>query len=137
MAERVDEGAIFDVARFDVPENTSVAELELLGYRELAALFWRSAAVLATSEALPPPIAVAWSREKSSRRKYRALCAVPPDVDAAELDRRLRAFGGGYFGMPLAVMLHGRHFIYAPPETPASARSEQTPVPRVSLPAAE
>jgi len=137
MAERVDEGAIFDVARFDVPENTSVADLELLGYRELAALFWRNAAVLAINEALPAPIAVAWSGEKSSRRKYRALCTLPPDVGAAELERRLRAFGGGYFGMPLTVMLHGRHFTYAPPEPRDDAVKQQAPEPRISLPAAE
>ena len=136
MAERVDEGPIFDVARFDVPENASVAELELLGYRELARLFWRNAATLATKDAPPPPTGETWSGEKSSRRKYRALCAIPSSIDAADLDRRLRAFGGGYFGMPLTMTLHGRRFVYAP-EPAADVRNGQTSAPRVSLPAAE
>ena len=135
MAERVDEGAIFDVARFEVPENASVAELELLGYRELAALFWRNAGALARDETLPAPIATSWSGEKSSRRKYRALCNISPGIHADELDRRLRAFGGGYFGMPLTLTLHGHRFVYAPAHA-ADAKTEPA-APRVSLPAAE
>jgi len=134
MVERVDEGAIFDVARFEVPANASVAELELLGYRELAALFWRNAGALARDETLPAPIATGWSGEKSSRRKYRALCAVPPNVSADELERRLQAFGGGYFGMPLTLTLHGHRFVYAP-EPAAETKPEAAP--KVSLPAAE
>ena len=136
MAERVDEGEIFDVTRFDVPPQTSVADLELLGYHELARLFWRNAAALARDAALPTPIAAAWSGEKSSRRKYRALCAIPADIDAGDLDRRLKAFGGGYFGMPLTVTLHGQSFVYAVPEVPAQEQVSLAE-PRVSLPAAE
>jgi hypothetical protein len=129
MVPRVDEGAIFDVGLFDVPPGTGVADLEWRSFRELALLFWRNAERLACDEDLPAPLPLAWSGEKSSRRKYRALCELPPDIGEDELGRRLAAFGGGYFGIRPAVTLHGARFVLASPEIGAisAAASPQIP----------
>ncbi len=118
MLERVDEGPIFDVGLFDVPPETTTLALEIKAYQELARLFWRNAGRLATAPDLPAAIGVAWSVGKSTKAKYRALCAVPPDIGAEELRRRLLAFGNDSLGIGLTVTLHGVTFAYRP-EGPA------------------
>jgi methionyl-tRNA formyltransferase len=115
MVERVDEGPIIDVITFEVPCGTTVLGLEILSYRELARLFWRNAARLALDPGPPEALPIAWSGEKSSKSKYRALCAVPLDADEAEVKRRIAAFGGAGFGISLTVTLHGAQFAYAAP----------------------
>ncbi len=55
-----------------------------------------------------------WSGQKSSRAKYRALCAIPPDIPPDELRRRLLAFGNDSLGIGLTVTLHGVTFAYRP-----------------------
>ena len=117
MVERVDEGPIFDVITFDVPCDSTVLDLEILSYRELARLFWRNAGRLAIDAAPPETLPIAWSGEKSTRAKYQALCTVTPDIDEAELRRRVAAFGGECFGISLKLTLHGVPFVHvAPPE---------------------
>jgi methionyl-tRNA formyltransferase len=116
MVERVDEGPIFDVISFDVPECAGVLEIETRSYRELARLFWRNAARLARDATAPEALSVRWSGPKTTRSRYRELATVSPEIEAGELERRVRAFGGNYFGMPLTVTLHGKAFAYAAPE---------------------
>ena len=48
MAERVDSGAIVDVATFPLPVGIGVTELESLAYTHLAQQFWKLAPTLAT-----------------------------------------------------------------------------------------
>ena len=126
MAEKVDAGPIVDVSRFDVPPCASVAALELRSYQELAFRFWQLSPVLANREDPLPALPVSWSSEKSSRRSYAALCAIPPDISAAELDRRIGAFGEGYFGLTPTVTLHGHRFQYVP-ERPVPLAETSTP----------
>ena len=118
MSERVDSGPIIDVARFPIPADISVLGLEGLAYAHLAQLFWRMARSLATDPEPPPTLAIKWGGRKYSRRDYRAICDIPPDIPKDELDRRLRVFGGNHFGICPTVNLHGIEFrAVLPPAT--------------------
>lgn len=110
MAERVDAGPIVACELFDLPHAIGVEALELMAYRALAQLFWILAEPLAAESQALPPLPIAWAPEKSSRRRYEALCAIPPDIAKDDLDRRVAAFGGGYFGVSPTVTLHGHTF---------------------------
>jgi methionyl-tRNA formyltransferase len=110
MVEQVDAGPIVDVALFPVPAEISVLGLEGLAYAHLAQLFWRMAKSLATDAAPPPPRPVKWGRRKCTRRAYRALCDIPFDLAKDEFDRRIKIFGGNYFGVTPTIHLHGVEF---------------------------
>ena len=106
----VDAGAIIDLALFPVPPNTSVFGLEGMAYARLAFLFWRMARELACDVLLPRALSVAWGRRKYSRRNYLSMCEIPIDISKDELDRRMRVFGGNYFGVTPSIKLHGIEF---------------------------
>jgi methionyl-tRNA formyltransferase len=112
MAVKVDAGPIVGVGRFAIPPNTSVLELERLAFVEVARLFWRLVPALATQEDPLPPLSIQWGGRKSTRKKYRALCNIPPDISKDELDRRMQAFGAVHFGIHPTVTLHGHRFRY-------------------------
>jgi methionyl-tRNA formyltransferase len=114
MAAKVDAGPIVAVERFAIPPATGVLELEQLAYVALARLLWRLAPALATQSEPLPALPVPWGGRKTSRKLYRALCDMPPDIGKDELERRLRAFGAGHFGIHPTVTLHGRRFRYEP-----------------------
>jgi methionyl-tRNA formyltransferase len=116
MVEQVDAGPIIDVAFFPVPADISVFGLEGLAYAHLAQLFWRKAKSLATDAAPPPTLPIEWGSRKYSRRTYRAICDIPLDIPKAELDRRIKVFGGNHFGITPTIHLHGIEFrAVAPP----------------------
>jgi methionyl-tRNA formyltransferase len=110
MVEKVDAGPIIDLALFPIPPNTSVFGLEGMTYARLAFLFWRMARELACDPSLPPALPVHWSNRKYSRRNYLAMCEIPLDISKNELDRRMRVFGGNYFGVAPTIKLHGVEF---------------------------
>jgi methionyl-tRNA formyltransferase len=110
MIEQVDAGPIVDVALFPIPADMAVLALEGLAYAHLAQLFWRMARILATDPEPPPPLPIRWGAKKYSRRDYRAICDITPDIPKDELDRRLRVFGGNHFGMSPTINLHGIEF---------------------------
>ena len=56
------------------------------------------------------PIAERWSGRKTCRRDYDRMTDLPPDIDAAEFDRRLRSFGEDP-ETRITVTLHGRRFV--------------------------
>lgn len=117
MVERVDEGAIVDVARFPIPPDISVLGLEGIAYAHLAQLFWRMARWLATDAGTPATLPVEWGHKKYSRRAYRALCDIPLDIESRELERRMQVFGGNHFGMSPTIRLHGVEFRAVLPQT--------------------
>jgi methionyl-tRNA formyltransferase len=121
MVEQVDAGPIVDVAVFPIPADMAVLALEGLAYAHLAQLFWRMARVLATDPEPPPPLPIRWGARKYSRRDYRAICDITPDIPKDELDRRLRVFGGNHFGMSPTIKLHGIEFRAV---LPAAAQTE-------------
>ena len=116
MVERVDSGPIVGVEWFAVPPGTTVYNLECLAYVALARLYWLLAKHLATECTPLPEIGAQWSGRKSSRRSYAEMCTISPDISKEELDRRVRAFGGEYFGISHTVELHGHTFRLVKPE---------------------
>jgi hypothetical protein len=110
MVEKVDAGAIIDLALFPIPPDTSVFGLEGMAYARLAFLFWRMARELACDASLPAALSVEWGNRKYSRSNYRALCEIPLDISKSEFDRRMRVFGGNYFGVTPTIKIHGVEF---------------------------
>ncbi len=109
MTPRVDDGSIIDVEWFDVAVGTT--SMQLLAEANKAALrvLARVAPLLDRPGALAAHPDWRWSGVKHSRADFRAMCRVPPDVTAAEFERRVRAFDvPGYDN--LSVVLHGRTF---------------------------
>lgn len=122
MVEKVDAGPIVDLALFPIPADTSVFGLEGMAYARLAFLFWRMARELACYPTLPEALPVEWGKRKYSRRNYLSMCEIPLDISKSELDRRMRIFGGNYFGVAPTVKLHGIEFrAVVPPDLAAEA----------------
>jgi methionyl-tRNA formyltransferase len=110
MVERVDAGPIVAVGRFEVAGGTSLEALEMGAYEQLARLFWDLSPALATEEAPLPVLPIAWGRGRSTRRSTEAMCTIAPDIGAAELHRRIAAFGHSPLGLRPTVTLHGYRF---------------------------
>jgi methionyl-tRNA formyltransferase len=109
MRPRVDSGPIVGVEWFDMPPVPQLSQLERLTYDAAVALFSRLGPLLATSASPLPAIDEVWSGRKSTQRDFDAMCALPPNIDATEFDRRTRAFADGLQGS-LYVTIHGRKF---------------------------
>jgi methionyl-tRNA formyltransferase len=126
MIERVDAGPIVDVASFPIPPHISVLGLEGLAYANLALLFWRMATWMASDPAPLPTLPIEWGSKKYSRRDYREMCEIPLEIPKHELERRIRIFGGGHFGMSPAINLHGIEFraVVSPPLAPDGEPTE-------------
>ena len=114
MVERVDAGPIVAFERFSVPAGSSVHDFEGKAYTALARLFWELAPALATCNEPLAELDEPWGQVKSSRRMLEAICAIQPDIDPTELDRRIFAFGNSPFGVAPTVTLHGRRFRLVP-----------------------
>jgi methionyl-tRNA formyltransferase len=109
MLPKVDSGSIVGVEWFDMPPQPRLSQLEGLTFDAAVRLFSRLGPALATSAAPLAPSDTAWSGRKSTQRDFDALCRIPPDITAPELERRLRAFADGLPGA-LSLTLHGHRF---------------------------
>ena len=109
MLPRVDSGAIVGVEWFDIPPQPRLSQLEGLSFEAAVRLFQRLGPRLAQSANPLPETDIRWSGWRSRQRDFDALCALAPDIDAVEFDRRVRAFADGLQGT-LYLTLHGRHF---------------------------
>jgi methionyl-tRNA formyltransferase len=107
MAPRVDSGPITGIESFLIPEGASVRDLEQIAYIRLAHLFWRKARELACQNQPLPRLPIAWSGIKSTKQMYRDHCALPAEIDADELRRRVRAFDDDFRDIPFTVTLEG------------------------------
>jgi methionyl-tRNA formyltransferase len=112
MTERVDDGPIIDIKMFNTRPGMTVTELEQLALMQLARMFWDMARIVATQSEPLTVLPVRWSGRKTTRRIFEAMCEIPADISPQELDRRVEAFGGGYFGRGLTVRLHSHPFRY-------------------------
>jgi hypothetical protein len=128
MVEKVDAGPIIDLAAFLIPPNTSVFSLEGMAYAHLAFLFWRMARQLACDPSLPPALRVQWGNRKYSRNNYLSMCDIPLDISRSEFDRRMRVFGGNYFGVTPTIKLHGVEFRAIVPPAFDAARALVPPI---------
>ncbi|HVX74019.1 MAG TPA: formyltransferase family protein [Devosia sp.] len=130
MVEAVDAGPIVAVSDFAMPEPPTLDALETLAFQHLAKLFWDLSPAL-VEEAPLAELGIAWGSRKSTRRNTEAMCAIDPDIDPAELHRRVAAFGRSPFGLTPTLTLHGYRFRLEPAaaEPTSAARRENTAVP--------
>lgn len=131
MIEAVDAGPIVAVSDFAMPEPPTLDRLETLAFQHLAKLFWDLSPAL-VGDAPLAELGIAWGPRKSTRQSTEAMCAIDPDIDPAELHRRVAAFARSPFGLTPTLTLHGYRFRLEPPEgaEPApAARTENTAVP--------
>ena len=113
MIAQVDAGPIVGVELFDIPPGTGVLALERLAFTELARLLWKLAKPLAAQAEPLQRLPIRWCGKKSTRRMYEAMCDIPPDISSEELERRMRVFGDGHFGIHPTTTVNGRRFRYA------------------------
>jgi methionyl-tRNA formyltransferase len=110
MAPRVDEGPIVGVEWFDVPPETGQMTLADLAFQATLRLFARQAPIMALSSQPMKVLDIQWSGRKTSKRDYDLMTDLAPDIGAAELARRLRAFGEDP-ETSITVTLHGHRFV--------------------------
>jgi methionyl-tRNA formyltransferase len=96
MSERVDAGPIVGVDYFPMPHEPTVARIDAMAFARLARLFWHRAKALATEPKPLPVLPILWSGRKSTLRSIAALCQIPADIAAEEMERRIAAFGESY-----------------------------------------
>lgn len=110
MRERVDTGPIVGVARFAIPPNATVQDLEMMSLTRLARLFWDLSPQIANSSEPLPHLPVSWSGRWTTQRDYHDLCQISADISQDELERRIGVFGAGHFGISPTITVHGRKF---------------------------
>jgi len=93
MEEAVDSGAIVAVTRFDIKQGAKPEDLEAESYISLFGLFGALAPQLADVATPLPERDETWSDRKYTRAEFENMCKLPPGLDAAERERRIRAFG--------------------------------------------
>ncbi|MDB5361984.1 MAG: hypothetical protein JWO51_3281 [Rhodospirillales bacterium] len=122
MAPRVDEGPIVDVQWFEMETGGGQAAYGMRAYQAAIQLMIRWAPWLINDDRPLPRSTDRWSGTKTRRADLEAMCRVTPDIDAAEFERRRRAFAEQPGGR-MSVLLHGREFHYeVPPEAPTAPR---------------
>ena len=109
MLRRVDAGRIVGVEWFDMPDLPRLSQVERLSFEAAIRLFMRLGPLLATSLAPLPHVGEQWSGWKSRQSDFDTMCALPLEIGAEELERRIRAFADGLHGA-LHVDLHGHRF---------------------------
>jgi len=109
MEPRVDRGRIIAVRRFPLQVSDTVYSLTHRCYEHIFMLFKEVMAGVLAGKPLPEP-AEQWKRVPYTRAELDALCAIKPDMDAQEIQRRVRATS--FPGMPGAyVVLGGEKFL--------------------------
>ena len=101
MLAKVDTGAVVEERRFPLLPDDSVETLKLKTMETMVAMFRDIVAVIARGDPLPRA-AVHWTRPPYTRKQLYALKVVTPDMDEAEVRRRVRAVTyPGYSGAVL------------------------------------
>lgn len=113
MTAVVDAGPIIGAVEFDVPPGARHTWIKERAYDAMIRLFLLLAPRLATSPEPLPRVSAAWGPRRCTQKAAEALCTLPHDIDAAELQRRLHAFGEAD-GLQLRMSLHGRRFVLIP-----------------------
>lgn len=128
MVESVDTGPIVAISRFSVPAGTTLYSLEVAAFQHLARLFWALTPALVADAPLPEG-GIDWVGRASTRRTTEAMCDIPLDIAASELQRRVAAFAQSPFGLTPTVTLHGYRFRLVPEDAELELRTENTAVP--------
>lgn len=120
MNEKVDNGRILECRRFPILESDTVDSLLERTHRKLLELFLDVAAGVAAQgrvhidACLERSKAEHWRGEALRMSALERLKTIPPDVDAAELDRVVRATYTAMY--PPRVILHGYEFVLKSPK---------------------
>lgn len=96
MAPQVDTGGIIAVKRFPVFQSDNVDTLLKRTYDFQLALFYEIVSQILNGEELPES-PEKWSRKPFSRREFNELGTIKPDMDASEVQRRIRATSYGVY----------------------------------------
>lgn len=119
MLARVDRGAVVDEVLFAVQETDTVETLKLRTMIAMLEQFHRVLGMLAQGQALPTHHR-SWQRVPFTRKQLNALCEITPDMDEAEMQRRIRATT--YPGYPGPYLLNnGVKEFYPVPQRQAIA----------------
>jgi methionyl-tRNA formyltransferase len=120
MAPRVDEGPIIDVAWFDLPAGAGQVQFGYGAFRACVQLVSRWAPALTGDESNLPHSDHRWSGRKTTHGDLEAMCRIGPEIDAAEFERRRRAFAE-HPGSRMTMRFCDRDFHYTAPQPPAPA----------------
>jgi methionyl-tRNA formyltransferase len=90
MLEKVDSGSLIGVRRFPILPGDTVYSITQRCYNEILHLFYHLISELIAGGALPG-CSETWTRKPYTRKQLNALCELTPDMDQAEIDRRLKA----------------------------------------------
>ena len=112
MAPQVDAGPIVAVDRFPIPPNCNRLTLGRLAWQASLRLLAHLAPRLASEPEPLAPIAERWSGIRRSGRAFARLAELNADIDAQELERRIRCLDDGS-GL-LTLRHHGRIFRLVP-----------------------
>tara|TARA_R110002110_G_scaffold313491_7_gene526792 strand:+ start:5785 stop:6465 length:681 start_codon:yes stop_codon:yes gene_type:complete len=112
ITRKVDAGPILDVVEKKVPEDSLPADIDRRSENmALALLFRRLDDILGGGL---EPIDRQWSVDRYRRRAdFISICQIPPSIDAAELERRVRCFHAPSYRNRLQTVICGRRFVYA------------------------
>lgn len=113
MTAAVDDGPIVGAAEFDLPPGAGYGWVKERAYEAVIRLFLLLAPRLAASPEPLPRVGLDWGARRCTQKAADALCTLQHDIDAAELERRLNAFGTAD-GLQLGMELHGRRFLLTP-----------------------
>ena len=113
MKPRVDTGAIIAVSRFPVYPQDGVASVLARTYEVQFELFLDIAGLIVAGKTLPISDEK-WTRPPFSRKEFDQLFIITPEMDQAEIARRIRAVSFGPW-QPY-VELNGYRFYYRPEE---------------------
>lgn len=119
MLAKVDSGTVVEERRFPLFPGDTVESLKLRTMVTMLAMFHDVCSLIAAGRPLPV-CERQWSRKAYTRREMEALKTITPDMDEAEVARRIRA--GTYPGYPgPSVTVAGHTFYYPVPDRPPLA----------------
>ncbi len=111
MSPQVDSGAIIAVSRFPIYPADNVASLLERTYQHQIALFMEVAQLIVAGKDLPVSTEQ-WTRPPFTRKQFNELFRITPEMDTAEVARRVRAVSFGQW-QPY-VEIAGYRFEYRP-----------------------
>lgn len=113
MASKVDSGDIIAVKRFSVYPEDNVASILKRTYEHQLALFLEIVTIMAAGQALPKS-EEKWTRPPFTRKQFDELFRITPNMELAEINRRIRAIS--YKNFQPFVEIQGHRFEYKPVE---------------------
>ena len=90
MVTKVDTGSLIAVRRFPVFADDTVYSITQRCYNELLHLFYELVSGLLVNQELPQSKEI-WKHKPYTRKQLNELCELTPDMDKAEIDRRMKA----------------------------------------------